>query len=72
MAEIEFFWDPLDPSHSKYDEIKDFEVPLLDKTVQESGKEDVHIAKISHFVDTNVVCNQIMAYFIVRTYLFLT
>lgn len=71
MAEIEHFVDPEDKNHERFDEVKDIEVPLLAKDVQESGKTDITIKTIGEAVSAGIIDNQTLGYFIGRIYLFL-
>lgn len=70
MAEIEYFVDPENKKHSKYDSIKDLELNLYSACNQMDG-EDFKRTSLSEAVDNGIVANQVLAYFIGRIYLFM-
>jgi len=73
MAEIEHFVDPLDKSHSKFEEIAEVKIPLWSAGAQEANnRELVTDLSIGEAVAQGVVANETIAYFMTRTYQFLT
>eukprot|EP00825_Cyclidium_porcatum_P034741 TRINITY_DN3647_c0_g3_i1.p2 TRINITY_DN3647_c0_g3~~TRINITY_DN3647_c0_g3_i1.p2 ORF type:complete len:426 (-),score=80.65 TRINITY_DN3647_c0_g3_i1:344-1621(-) len=72
MAEIEYFFDPQFTDHPKYKFIKARELPLLSSPRQEEEKLETPVTvKIEDAVSKGMICNQTMAYFMVRTFDFL-
>ncbi|OCL09194.1 glycyl-tRNA synthetase [Glonium stellatum] len=72
MAEIEHFVDPESgKKHTRFDEVKDAELSLLDRETQLSGKTHLRTMKIGKAVEQKVVDNETLGYFLVRVKLFL-
>jgi glycyl-tRNA synthetase len=72
MAEIEHFVDPQSgKKHSKFDEVKDTELSLLDRSTQLSGKTSLRVMTIGQAVEQSIVDNETLGYFLVRVKLFL-
>lgn len=71
MAEIEHFVDPLDKRHARFDEVKDVELDLLDRHVQEAGTIEVKRMTIGEAVANGTVANETLGYFLARIHLFL-
>ncbi|KAG1880067.1 hypothetical protein F4604DRAFT_515825 [Suillus subluteus] len=71
MGEIEHFVDPEDKSHEKFREVRDTVLSLLDRHVQVSGSTQVTQMTIGEAVDTGIVANETLGYFLVRINLFL-
>ncbi|CCD22959.1 glycine--tRNA ligase NDAI_0A08050 [Naumovozyma dairenensis CBS 421] len=71
MAEIEHFVDPLDKSHPKFDEVKDIKLAFLPRDVQEAGKTEPIVTTVGEAVNSKMVDNETLGYFIARIYLFL-
>ncbi|ORX97956.1 glycyl-tRNA synthetase-like protein [Clohesyomyces aquaticus] len=72
MAEIEHFVDPEGgKKHPHFDEVKDVELELLNREVQLAGKTHVETTKISKAVETGLVDNETLGYFLARIQLFL-
>jgi glycyl-tRNA synthetase len=67
MGEIEHFVDPLDKSHPKYNQVVDVEVTFFPAKEQLAGEQPRKL-KISDALNTKVVTNETMAYFIARVY----
>ncbi|AYV83589.1 MAG: glycyl-tRNA synthetase [Hyperionvirus sp.] len=67
QAEIEYFFDPNNVHHPQYDKIKNKRLPLLTAKNQES-KTDMSEITIESAVDTQIICNEIMAYFLAKVY----
>ena len=72
MAEIEHFVDPGNKDHHKFDSIKDLKLPLLSADSQETNFEVITDMTIGEAVEKKMIGNQTIAYFMGRTYLFLT
>ncbi|KAF1939298.1 glycyl-tRNA synthetase [Clathrospora elynae] len=72
MAEIEHFVDPAGgKKHPRFEEVKDVELELLNRDVQLDGKTTVETTKIGTAVETGVVDNETLGYFLARIQLFL-
>lgn len=71
MAEIEHFVDPLNKEHERFDSVRDIKLNLLPKDVQSAGKTDLSIMTIGEAVDSGMVDNSTLGYFIARIFLFL-
>ncbi|EDO18298.1 hypothetical protein Kpol_1039p49 [Vanderwaltozyma polyspora DSM 70294] len=71
MAEIEHFLDPEDKSHPKFEEVKDIKLSFLPREVQESGSTEPIVKTIGEAVESKMVDNQTLGYFIARIYKFL-
>lgn len=72
MAEIEHYVDPESgKKHSRFDEVKDIELSLLNREVQSSGKTDIQKMTIGKAVETGLVDNETLGYFLARIQLFL-
>lgn len=72
MAEIEHYVDPDNKSHKKFANVKDLKLPLLSAKSQKAGTgidKDVTLGKA---VADKIIDNETLAYFLARTYLFLT
>jgi glycyl-tRNA synthetase len=71
MAEIEHFVDPEDKRHEKFSEVRDVELALLHRNVQESGS--THLARMSagDAVDKGIIANETLGYFVARISQFL-
>ncbi|KAJ7148790.1 hypothetical protein C8R43DRAFT_517230 [Mycena crocata] len=71
MAEIEHFVDPQDKSHSRFSEIADVELVLLDKFVQAAGQSTTRRMTVGDAVAQGVIANETLGYFVARIYAFL-
>ena len=71
MAEIEHYVDPLDKKHERFHEIRDIVLTLLDRHVQSAGGSEVKRISVGNAVDSGIVANETLGYFIARIYLFL-
>ena len=69
MAEIEHFCDPEDYSHPSFPEVENVVLPFYTKNAQTSGG---HITKCSlgEALKQQIICNETLAYFLGRIYLF--
>jgi len=72
MAEIEHFVDPEGgKKHPRFDEVKDVELVLLNRKVQLEGRTDVEKMAIGEAVESGLVDNETLGYFLARIQLFL-
>lgn len=70
MAEIEYFVDPENKKHPKYDQIKDMKVNLYSACNQMNG-EPFQNVRIGDAVDNGTIANETLAYFLARINLFM-
>lgn len=68
MAEIEFFIDPTNTHHPKLKDVKYLELPLFSREQQQNG--ELKQITIDIALEQKIIQNEILAYFIARTYLF--
>ncbi len=71
MAEVEHYVDPDKKQHPRFEEIRDVQLPLLDRDTQLSGKTTPQLLKIGRAVDDKIIDNQTLGYFLGRVMLFL-
>ncbi|KAF8347413.1 hypothetical protein F5887DRAFT_881888 [Amanita rubescens] len=71
MAEIEHYVDPEDKKHTKFGEIRNVVVSLLDRHVQEAGSSTPVKIAIGEAVDRGIIANETLGYFVARVYQFL-
>ncbi|KAL2848485.1 hypothetical protein BJY01DRAFT_211853 [Aspergillus pseudoustus] len=72
MAEIEHFVDPEGgKKHARFDEVKDVELTLLNRDVQLSGSTKTEKMTVGKAVETGLVDNETLGYFLARIQLFL-
>ncbi|ESK91589.1 glycine-trna ligase [Moniliophthora roreri MCA 2997] len=71
MAEIEHYVDPLDKSHTKFNEVRNTVLVLLDRNVQAAGSTQVVKMSVGEAVDKGIIANQTLGYFMVRICTFL-
>ena len=72
MAEIEHFVDPESgKTHSRFDEVKDIELDLLDRHTQLSGQTTVKRISIGEAAREGIVDNETLGYFLARIKLFM-
>jgi len=72
MAEIEHFCDPNDKNHHKFKYIAHVEIPLLSAVSQENGNMEPQTLPIGLAVESKLVDNETLGYFIARSFQFLT
>ena len=72
MAEIEYFVDPQNKDHKKFSYIKDLKIPLWSSDNQMNHKPIIKDKTIEEAVNEKIIANQTLAYFVSKTYLFLT
>lgn len=71
MAEIEHFLDPEDKSHPRFHEVKDVKLSFLPREVQEAGSTEPIVKTIGEAVESKMVDNETLGYFIARISQFL-
>ena len=72
MAEVEHFVDPESGKrHPKFDTVRDVKLPLLDRETQMSGGSTPTVKTIGEAVDSGLVDNETLGYFLVRIMLFM-
>ena len=72
MAEIEHFVDPESgKKHPRFPDVQDIELVLLDRDTQLSGQTTVRTVAIGKAVETRLVDNETLGYFLARIHLFL-
>lgn len=71
MAEIEHFLDPEDKSHPKFHEVKDVKLSFLPRELQEAGSTEPIVKTIGEAVESKMVDNETLGYFIARIAQFL-
>jgi glycyl-tRNA synthetase len=71
MAEIEHYVDPLDKKHARFNEVRDVELVLLNRHVQAAGTTETATMSVGKAVDTGVIANETLGYFMARIYQFL-
>lgn len=72
MCEIEHFVDPTNKNHSKFASVRNVMLPLYPSSQQLTKDGAVFTISVGQAVDTLVISNQTLAYFLARTFLFLT
>merc|ERR1719383_38722 len=70
QAEIEWFVKPTDKSHPKFKRVKDLRLQLHSAKLQLNGEPPAKLS-IGHAVETGLVNNETLGYFMARTFLFL-
>ncbi|KAK3673592.1 Glycine--tRNA ligase 1, mitochondrial [Recurvomyces mirabilis] len=72
MAEVEHFVDPQSGKrHPKFASVRDTKLPLLDRKTQNEGGSTPQIKTIGEAVDSKLVDNETLGYFLVRIMLFM-
>ncbi|KAI9782518.1 MAG: Glycine--tRNA ligase 1, mitochondrial [Peltula sp. TS41687] len=72
LAEIEHFVDPEGgKKHPRFNEVKDVELTLLNRTVQLEGRTEVEKMPIGQAVSSGLVNNETLGYFLARVQQFL-
>jgi glycyl-tRNA synthetase len=70
MCEIEHFVDPSDKSHPKFNKVSDMFLKLYSACDQMDGKA-ARIIKLSEAVESGMINNQTLGYYMARTFLYL-
>lgn len=71
MAEIEHYVDPENKDHPRFDEVREVELPLLNKETQLSGKTTLQTMTVEQAIKSKTVDNETLGYFLGRVLLFL-
>lgn len=72
MAEVEHFVDPESgKKHPKFASVRDVKLPLLDRKTQTAGGSTPTVTTIGEAVDSKLVDNETLGYFLVRIMLFM-
>ncbi|KAI9844886.1 MAG: Glycine--tRNA ligase 1, mitochondrial [Sclerophora amabilis] len=71
MAEIEYFVDPENKKHARFEEVREVELRLLDRHTQLAGKTDTQTMTIGRAVDIGLIDNETLGFFLARIHLFL-
>ncbi|GAB7362151.1 hypothetical protein MBLNU230_g2177t1 [Neophaeotheca triangularis] len=72
MAEVEHFVDPeAGKKHSKFNSVRDVKLPLLSRKTQNEGGSTPDVISIGEAVDSKLVDNETLGYFLVRIMLFM-
>jgi len=72
MAEIEHFFDPQNNTHPKFNEVADIVLPLWAAKEQEANSKELTHISLGEAVKTNLIKSETLAYFMGRSYSFLT
>lgn len=71
QAEVEYFFDPFHPNHPLFQyTVSHFTVPLLTQDIQLANSEVPVMTNLMEAVNTGVIVNSIMGYFLGKVYLF--
>ncbi|AYV78868.1 MAG: glycyl-tRNA synthetase [Edafosvirus sp.] len=70
QAEIEYFFDPNNQNHKNFDTVKHLKIPILSSNMQIKGLPVDTSIDLETCVKNGLICNQILAYFLGRIYLF--
>lgn len=72
MAEVEHFVDPESgKKHAKFASVRDVKLPLLDRDTQTAGGSTPKTLSIGEAVESKLVDNETLGYFLVRIWLFM-
>jgi len=73
MAEIEYFVDPTQKTFKGFESVSHLKLPLLSAEIQESGSTiPIRDITLKEALQQGILKNETLAYFLGRTYLFLT
>eukprot|EP00894_Picocystis_sp_ML_P000554 jgi/Pico_ML_1/51071/g181.t1 len=72
LAEIEHFVIPDRKDHPKFGQVRDLSFQLYPREEQLGEAKETVIMSVGEAVDRGIIANETLAYFIARTYLFLT
>ncbi len=70
MAEIEYFIDPLDKSHPKFDSVSSLVVPIYDRKTQADSPTPIMMS-LKDACAQKIIANEMLGYFMGRIYLFM-
>ena len=70
MAEIEHFYDPQVTVHPKFSEVAQDNFPLFTKDKQLAGETPITDMTVGEAVEKKIISNEILGYFIARSYKF--
>lgn len=70
QAEVEYFFDPCDETHPMFDTVATLKLPLLSQAVQLVNSEEPNFIILKDAVESGIVVNQIVGYFLGITYNF--
>lgn len=70
QAEIEFFFDPLNNTYHKFDNVAHIKLPLLSSHDQ-IYNQSLQYVSVGDAVKNKIICNEILVYFLARIYLFI-
>ena len=71
MAEAEVFFDPQKPNHPRFSEVAGEKLRLLSADAQKAGKGELLEVTAERASNDKLVCNELMAYYLALTKLFL-
>lgn len=69
QMEIEYFFDPANPTHPNFDEVKDMKVRILTREAQEERKGEIEVV-VRKAVENGIFPNQIFGYFLAKEFIF--
>lgn len=70
QAEVEYFFDPNNQTHPLFCTVESINLPLLTQSIQLAGSEDSDICNTKIAVETGIVVNEIMGYFLATAFIF--
>ncbi len=71
QAEVEYFFDPNELTHSQYEEIRHISIPLFSTEAQQNNGK-IKMTNIEFAVNEEIISNEIMAYYLATIYKFVT
>ena len=71
MAEIEHFVDPQDKRHEKFSQVRNVRLRVLPRDTQAAGRTDLTSITVGEAVETGVIANETLGYFVARIAQFL-
>lgn len=70
QAEIEFFVDPTNKIHPKYDKFKSTTIPILTSNMQLEGNTTPLYISVEDAIKSQLIQNNVIAYFMAKIYMF--
>ena len=70
MAEIEHFYDPSNKDHPRFEEVAEEKLSLFSKECQTAISDPIRDMTVAEAVEKKIIDNQILAYYMVRSYKF--